>query len=162
MATSGSTSQLEGTRQRKITPELKRKLNRFEEPDSRFDSGLGSMPSCNSLVSDRSNTQSFSDDSCRDQKCCDSSDSMDLVRETRKLNIDDDCEISDSIDGKERKNEHTSIDDGYTSLSSTQSSCHFYIWMCEYVRSFAQTPNLRHILAPIWPTLLNRNEDGDT
>ena len=160
MASSGTTSQLEGTRQRKITPELKGKLN-IEGTDSRTDSGLGSMLSYNSLVSDRSNTQSFSDDSCRDQKCSDWSDSMDLVRETGKLNIDDDCEINDSIDGKERKNEHTSIDDGYTSLSSTQSSFPF-IWMYECIRCFAQTQNLRYILAPIWPTLLNRNEDGDT
>ena len=158
MASSRNTSQFQdrGMKQRKITPQLKGKIQDIES-SAQVDSGIDCLAS---LQSDRSNTESFSDDSSRDQKFGDSI-SVELVKQTEQLDIADDSGNGKSIDGSDSK-KCDSTDFGYVSLPSMNFSSLSFNWMYECIRIFAQTQNLRYVLAPIWPTLLHRNDDGDT
>ena len=155
MASAGNKSQLQeqGKKRIPLPPGLK---IHDTESSTEVDSGIGSM---SSLPSNRSNTDSFSDSS-RDQKCGDSI-SMELVKQTEQLDIADDSGNSKSIDGSDSK-KCDSTDLGYASLQSMNFSSFSFHWMYECIRIFAQTQNLRYVLAPIWPTLLHRNDDGDT
>ena len=156
MASSRNTSQFQdrGMKQRKITPQLKEKIQDIES-SAQVDSGIDCLAS---LQSDRSNTESLSDDSFRNQKC---GDSMELIKQTKQLNIGDDSEKSKCMDDSVSK-KCDSTDFGYMSLPSINFPSLSFNWMYECIRFFAQTQNLRYVLAPIWPTLLHRNDDGDT
>jgi hypothetical protein len=162
MASSGNTRESQGG---KAKPRIHFK-NQYEDFDSssdRVDSGFDSLPS---MPSDRSDTNSYSiGDESRDQKCVDSADC--ILQQTQNLQISD-PEICKSID------------DGYTSISPERSVelpslpatnkvqamdhpfQHQYVSVYDCMRCFAQTQDFRYVLAPLWPMLLHRNDEGDT
>jgi hypothetical protein len=167
MASSGNRREI--SQGKEVKPEVKPrtfKISDFDDVDSSYqvDSGIGD--SLHSIPSDRSDTNSYSnDDISRDQKCVDSADC--ILQQTQNLQISDPkiCK---------------SIDDGYTSITPERSIellslpstdkgqtmdhplQHQYVSVYDCMRCFAQTQDFRYVLAPLWPMLLHRNDEGDT
>ena len=106
------------------------------------------MSSCE----DRSATGSYSfSDESRDQMCGreDNFDSCsELAQETRKIKLSDNSHDSNyfSLDSTDRK-------PGNSSAMEIKPS---------FINSYAQTNDIRYLLAPFWKSLLLPNEDGDT
>ena len=159
MASSGNTRESQGG---KAKPRINFK-NQYEDFDSssdRVDSGFDSLPS---MPSDRSDTNSYSiDDISRDEKCVDSTDC--ILQKTKNLKISEPkiCKsIDDGYDSipSERSVELISTDKGQAMDHPLQ---HQYVSVYDCMRCFAQTQDPRYVLAPLWPMLLHRNDDGDT
>ncbi|XP_046861842.1 nuclear factor NF-kappa-B p105 subunit-like [Xenia sp. Carnegie-2017] len=110
------------------------------DSDSRVDSGLGSMSENESQHSLSSCTDSYYDET-RNQQCVSSpNDSMDMKKVINKT-------------------EDLKIDEGYDSMTS---KINYFQMNVHCVQSFAQTQNLRFMMAASWPYFLVRNGDGDT
>jgi hypothetical protein len=147
---------------------------KFDETDSSFqvDSGIGDslVDSLQSIPSDRSNTDSYS---CEDESSV--YDSMELAKETAKLDINSDNKNNENC---------PSVDQGYNSIS-VQSveeqdappeptpvppkedirpyrNVAAYVQTVQTVQSYFQTGDVRYLLAPYLPMLLHQNDDGDT
>ncbi|CAB3992993.1 nuclear factor NF-kappa-B p105 subunit isoform X1 [Paramuricea clavata] len=161
MESSGNTWESQGG---KVKPRTFKNQHEDFDSSDRVDSGFGdSLPS---MPSDRSDTNSYSiDDISRDQKCVDSTDC--ILQKTKNLKISE-PKICKSIDDgyasilSERSVELPSLPSTNKGQAMDHPFQHQYVSVYDCMRCFAQTQDFRYVLAPFWPTLLHRNDEGDT
>ena len=119
----------------------------------RVDSGFGDDSSLSYSNEDRSCTDSNSlGDKSRHQIC---DGGMELERKTANLTLSDESTTHESgYFGLESRN--------FSEESSTNVEYSNEILKPSFMNSFAQSNDIRYLLAALWPYLLKRNEDGDT